>query len=642
MIGALGGVLDYLVITQNFGHSQLMKPVVEKSETVLEIDQHTRKNLEINVSLAGEQKGSLFDILNICSTSLGSRLLSRRLNTPLTKEKEIKLRLQVTEFLFVNANLTDKLRVFMNDCPDFDRAFSRISLNKQNFKEILKVKKGIFIANEVQQVFNLVKKEKMIPSYLNGVLDRIDDFTDILHFLDNAISEDLVEHSNHSSNIKPNFSEKLDKLRMSISEGAKIIRDLENELIIETGISSLKIKNNNVLGYFIELTSKGAELLKKNEAGDNLIHRQSTANTARYTTSKLLEIETSLNSASREILEFERVVFNEIKEKLQEFSSSIRESAHAVAEIDFFCTLANISRERKWVEPEISNQRVLSIIGGRHPVLEEQALEKSLGTFIPNNCQLIYDKCLIYLITGPNMAGKSTYLRQNALIIILAQVGCFVPAEKAEIGIVDRIFSRVGASDDLSQGHSTFMVEMLETATILNLATEKSFVILDEIGRGTSTFDGLSIAWATLEHLHYTNKCRTLFATHYHELTFLEQELDLLKNMTVKIKEHNQSLIFLHQIVPGSSNRSFGIKVAELAGVPKSVIERASEVAQTLEEENKIFDVNESFSKNEPHQKLETISVNVATVDFIRNLELDDISPKESLHILYKIQREIY
>ena len=374
------------------------------------------------------------------------------------------------------------------------------------------------------------------------------------------------------------------------------------------------------------------------------MHRQTTANTVRFTTNKLISLENKINNANPRIEEIEQRIFRKIQQSLLNLSSEVRSSALALGELDFFSSLGLISREENWVKPEISDDKVLEIIEGRHPVVENHIKGKIKGSFIPNDCKLNDNKTILNLITGPNMAGKSTFLRQNALIIILAQFGSFVPAKKAKIGIADRVFSRIGASDDLSHGHSTFMVEMLETATILNQATENSFVILDEIGRGTSTFDGLSIAWATLEHLHNKNNCRTLFATHYHELTVLDKELPLLSNMTVKIKEYEGELIFLHKIVEGSSSQSFGIKVAKLAGIPEIVTERANNILKSLEKNSKRKDNKRNLiirSYQEKNKKNEKEKSQSKIEDLIKSLNIDEISPKESLHFLYKIQKEL-
>ena len=640
MIGALGAILDYLSITQSGNNLQLMKPILEKKSSILEIDQHTRKNLEINLSLMGEKKGSLVSVLDKTITSFGSRLLESRVNAPLAERKPIIERLSVTNYFFSNPQKTESLRVFLNGCPDFERAFSRLNFYKNNINDFLIIKKGIIVASKVRDQFIRDGKEHY-PRKLKEIIETIYDFDDILILIKKILSEKPLEIGSKISHINFEYDPDLDNLRNMLNENEIFIKKLEEELILITNISSLKIKQNNVLGYFLEVTSKNAELIFEKEFDKDFIHRQTTANTVRFTTNKLISFENKINSSTSKIDEIESRIYRKLKEELLNLRSEIRSAALALGELDFFSSLGMKAGEENWVKPKIYLDKMLEICEGRHPVVEKNVKEKNDISFIPNDCNLNFKNTLINLITGPNMAGKSTFLRQNALIIIMAQLGSFVPATEAKIGIVDRVFSRIGASDDLSQGHSTFMVEMLETATILNQATENSFVILDEIGRGTSTFDGLSIAWATLEHLHNKNNCRTLFATHYHELTVLEKELPFLTNMTVKIKEHDGELIFLHKVIDGFSNQSFGIKVAKLAGIPEIVIDRAFHILASLEknstwkDEHKKAVMQDKLKINKKEKSKSEIE------DLIKSLNIDEISPKESLHLLYKIQQEL-
>ena len=534
MIGSLGAILDYVEITKIGSNLRLKRPFVEKKRSILEIDENTRKNLEINNSLAGDKKSSLLNILNKTCTNFGYRLLEHRLNAPLTDFKLINRRLLITKFFYENPTLSIQLKEILKLCPDFERALSRLAFYKNSFQDLITLKEGIKTSLRIKKFFNEKSINLTYPIKLIEILNSFSDFKKIDNILDNAISEKSYQIGDQLSQINYGYSAELDQLRDILLKSEKYISDLESSLIKETKISSLKIKKNNVLGYFIEVTSRNADNILKDENSHLFYHRQTTANTYRFTNNELISIENKINTASIKISELEYKIYDDLKKLFLDFEYEIRLSADSIGELDFYLSLGFVSREENWVKPIITKNNELFIVQGRHPIVEKNVNQNSEFSFIPNDCNLDDKKNIINLITGPNMAGKSTFLRQNALIVILGQMGCYVPANEAKIGIVDRVFSRIGASDDLSQGHSTFMIEMLETATILNQATEKSFVILDEIGRGTSTSDGLSIAWSTLEYLHEKNKCRTLFATHFHELTVLDQSLPKLSNLTVK------------------------------------------------------------------------------------------------------------
>ena len=644
MIGSLGAILDYIEITKIGTNLSLKRPVVEKKKSFLEIDENTRKNLEINKSILGEKKSSLINILNKTSTNFGYRILDNRLNAPLTDLNQIKERLLLTEFFYENYILATELKEILRICPDFERSFSRLAFYKNSFQDLLTIKKGIKISLKIKKFFKDKKNQIAFPKKLYEILNSFSDFLDLDQTLNVALSENDYEIGNQISYINYGYNLDLDKSRDILLKSEKYISDLEKKLIQETKISSLKIKKNNILGYFIEVTSRNADYLLNNKDSKVFIHKQTTANTYRFTNDDLASLENHINTSSLKISELEFKIFNELKNKVLVYESDIRSAADSIGELDFFLSLGFVSKEENWVKPEISNNNELTIISGRHPIVEKNVNIKGETSFIPNDCNLDGKKNIINLITGPNMAGKSTFLRQNAIIIILAQMGCYVPANQAKIGVVDRVFSRIGASDDLSEGHSTFMIEMLETATILNQATEKSFVILDEIGRGTSTVDGLSIAWATLEYLHKNNKSRTLFATHFHELTVLERTLPKLCNLTVKIKELEDNIIFLHKIIKGKANHSFGIEVAKLAGIPIEVIERSKSLLEDFEKDSKTNSSN--LKKQEPkilikkssYEKKPGIS---KSDNLIKSLNIDEITPQEALHILYKLQTSI-
>ena len=644
MIGSLGAILDYLEITKTGSNLSLKRPIVEKKTSVLEIDENTRKNLEINKSIMGEKKSSLISILNKTSTNFGFRILENRLNAPLTDLNQINERLLITQFFYENSFLASDLKEILTICPDFERAFSRLAFYKNSFQDLLTLKRGIKTSLKIKKFFNERKNKHTFPLKLSEILKSFSEFLDLDKILNAALSDNSFEIGNQISYVNYGYNLDLDKSRDILSKSEKYISDLESRLIQETNITSLKIKKNNILGYFIEVTQRNVDTLLKNGEKKVFIHRQTTANTYRFTNDDLVLLENQINTASLKIDELELKIFNELKNLFLDYEIEIRSSADSIGELDFFLSIGIVSKEENWVKPEISNSNELTIISGRHPVVEKNVNLKGETTFIPNDCNLDSKKNIINLITGPNMAGKSTFLRQNAIIIILAQMGCYVPANHAKIGVVDRVFSRIGASDDLSEGHSTFMIEMLETATILNQATEKSFVILDEIGRGTSTLDGLSIAWSTLEYLHKNNKSRTLFATHFHELTVLEKILPKLCNLTVKIKELEDNIIFLHKIIIGKSNHSFGIEVAKLAGIPMKVVERSKSLLKDFERGSKINSLNlkkqvsNNFVKKNTYEKESKIS---QSENLIKSLNIDEITPKEALHILYKLQTSI-
>ena len=644
MIGSLGAILDYIEITKIGTNLSLKRPVVEKKKSFLEIDENTRKNLEINKSILGEKKSSLINILNKTSTNFGYRILDNRLNAPLTDLNQIKERLLLTEFFYENYILATELKEILRICPDFERSFSRLAFYKNSFQDLLTIKKGIKISLKIKKFFKDKKNKIALPKKLYEILNSFSDFLDLDQTLNVALSENDYEIGNQISYINYGYNLDLDKSRDILLKSEKYISDLEKKLIQETKISSLKIKKNNILGYFIEVTSRNADYLLNNKDSKVFIHKQTTANTYRFTNDDLASLENHINTSSLKISELEFKIFNELKNKVLVYESDIRSAADSIGELDFFLSLGFVSKEENWVKPEISNNNELTIISGRHPIVEKNVNIKGETSFIPNDCNLDGKTNIINLITGPNMAGKSTFLRQNAIIIILAQMGCYVPANQAKIGVVDRVFSRIGASDDLSEGHSTFMIEMLETATILNQATEKSFVILDEIGRGTSTVDGLSIAWSTLEYLHKNNKSRTLFATHFHELTVLERTLPKLCNLTVKIKELEDNIIFLHKIIKGKANHSFGIEVAKLAGIPIEVIERSKSLLEDFEKDSKTNSFN--LKKQEPKSSIKKSSYEKKSgisksENLIKSLNIDEITPQEALHILYKLQTSI-
>ena len=442
--------------------------------------------------------------------------------------------------------------------------------------------------------------------------------------------------------IAPGFDEDLDESRKLRDEGRGVIAGMQSEYVELTGIQSLKVKHNNVLGYFVEVTSTHADKMLSAPLNETFKHRQTTANQVRFTTVPLSEMETRILNAGDRALEIEKRLYDSLKQAILDRADGIGQVARALAEMDLATALADLARGEDWCRPKVDDSRALEIEGGRHPVVE-QALRKAGEAFIANDCAL-GDDSDIWLLTGPNMAGKSTFLRQNALIALLAQAGSYVPARSAHVGMVSQLFSRVGASDDLARGRSTFMVEMVETAAILNQADDHALVILDEIGRGTATYDGLSIAWATLEHLHETNRCRALFATHYHELTNLSDKLNRVDNATVAVKEHDGEVIFLHEVRRGAADRSYGVQVAKLAGLPESVVERARIVLDALEQgereggtaQKALIDDLPLFSATPPPapSPARTSPVEERLADVLP----DELSPREALDLVYELK----
>ncbi len=649
MIGAMGSIIDYLQITQIGKSVVLNSPILETHSTIMEIDPATRRNLEITKSLSGDIKGSLLDCLDKTITSNGKRLLESRLSAPLTNINNINERLDAVEFFLENESTTTKVRELLKKCPDFGRALSRLALHRGTSQDLISVKNGLIVSREL--ALEVFSENSQTPPLVQRIVDNISAFKTLIDLLESSLTEKPVVIADKVSNIAEGYNVQLDKYRRILSDSGDIIIKMQLALAEETKIPSLKIRHNNVLGYFIDLTIKNAEKLSETYLSEKFIHRQTTANSKRFTSHHLSEIERDIRSADMKSSELENSIFYEIKSSVVANASTINAAAKSLAELDFFASLAEVSKCENWIRPVLSNGTTFEVINGRHPIVESSLKSKSNNSFISNNCELKETEKRILLLTGPNMAGKSTYLRQNAIIALLSQVGSFVPAEKAHIGVIDRIFSRIGAADDLAHGHSTFMMEMIETATILNQASEKSFVILDEIGRGTATYDGLSLAWSILEYLHDKNNCRSLFATHYHELTSLEKTLKHLCNFSIDVKEFEGELIFLHKVTEGSAKSSYGIQVAKLAGLPSIVTDSAAKILSKLEENSKQKEAFTSLDKDEkgpeyihyaPKPEIEYKSstiINNTVLKSLENKNLDEISPLEALEILYEIKK---
>ena len=621
---ASGVLLYYLRYTFKHDIPQLRDIKTEQDTPFLEIDKSTISSLEIIDTINGEKNNSLFKIINKTLTASGSRLLKKRLLAPSYNKDEIIRRQKIAEFFYLNKTFKKNIKNNLDKINDFERSLSRISLNSINPKELLVLGENLKIILEIKsEIINFKNSEKSIKTLAEKI--RIDE--NLIFEILNAIQKSVVYENKNNDFIKRGYNNELDKVKdIQNTSGDKII-EFQLKYIKLTKINSLKIKYNKVLGYHIEIRTNH---LEKINLFNEFIHRQTTAQTVRYTTKELLDLEIKINQANKLINELEIDIYLFLKKQILKENNNIFQMSDFIAQLD----IANMTADQKilynYSIPKIEDNRKLLITNGRHPVVEKTL--PLILDYTSNDCEL--DDGNIWLITGPNMAGKSTFLRQNAIIIILAQTGLFVPAEKTEIGLVDKIFSRVGASDNLSQGQSTFMVEMMETASILNRATEKSFIIFDEVGRGTSTYDGLAIAWAILEYLLEKLKAKVLFATHYHELTSLSKKSIQIKNYKMEIKEWNNEIIFLYKIVQGEANKSYGLEVAKLAGLPKYLIFKANKILNSFEKKINSKKLKISNCKNKENKDNE-----VLLESYINNLDLNKMTPLDALETLFDIQK---
>ncbi|MFK5996936.1 MAG: DNA mismatch repair protein MutS [Rhodobacterales bacterium] len=641
-LSCLGAIVDYLDITQKGKLPLLRPPIQESSGAGVHIDAATRRNLELTRALSGEKSGSLLHAIDRTITGAGARLLEFRLTNPATDLGLINGRLDCVGYFEKHAKGRDLTREVLKRVPDISRALSRLSLDRGGPRDLVAVKNGLLQANLFLQEFTA----QDLPADLQITFQNLKTNPDIVALLSSAIHDAPPLLVRDGGFVKTGYHAELDELRKLRDDGRKVILGLQADYAQKTGITALKIKHNNVLGYFIETPATHAQKMLGAEFSDSFIHRQTTANAVRFTTLELSGLETKILNAGGRILEIEKQIFLDVTRFLIDNAAEISTCAKALAEIDVNAAFADLAISEGWVRPELTNGLEFNIQAGRHPVVEMALRKQANGHFVANDCDLsagVENSKPVWLLTGPNMAGKSTFLRQNALIAILAQIGSPVPATSAKIGIVTQIFSRVGASDDLARGRSTFMVEMVETAAILNQAGARALVILDEIGRGTATYDGLSIAWATLEHLHDVNKCRCLFATHYHELTSLSDKLAGLTNATVAVREWEGDIIFLHEVRKGAADHSYGVQVAKLAGLPAAVVDRARAILEKLEagDQNKaaanaLFDELPLFSA----LPSATVAHKPSAVDaFLADITPDDLSPRQALELLYQMKK---
>ena len=631
-IAAMSAVAEYLDITQRGNLPLLRPPVRETQKSAMQIDAATRRSLELTHALAGGRQGSLLACIDRTVTAGGARLLERRLASPSCDLAIITARQDAVAFMLDQTRLCDDIRDALRGTHDLDRALSRLALDRGGPRDMAAIR------NTMVQAARLPVHHNM-PPLLADVARDLAGHDDLLALLDAALIAEPPLLARDGGFIAAGYDAELDEARKLRDEGRSVIAGMQADFIAQTGITSLKIKHNNVLGYFIETTATHAEKMLAPPLNDSFIHRQTTANQVRFTTVELSEIETRILNAGGHALEIEKRLYSSLKDAILAQAGPLGALARALAEVDLATALAHLARTENWVRPKLDDSRAFAITGGRHPVVE-MALQKQGAPFVANDCTL--SDARVWLLTGPNMAGKSTFLRQNALLAILAQMGGFVPATAAHIGIVSQIFSRVGASDDLARGRSTFMVEMVETAAILNQADDRALVILDEIGRGTATYDGLSIAWATLEHLHDVNRCSALFATHYHEMSALSAKLDGVENATVTVKEWDGDVIFLHEVKRGTADRSYGVQVARLAGLPQVVVDRAKVVLEALEKGEReggrkafVDDLPLFAAMPAPPPVKQQVSEVEARLKAVLP---DELTPKEALALIYELR----
>ena len=578
-LSAFAALLKYIEITQIGQKPVLRPPRRAGGNSLLMIDAATRANLELVRSLGGRKQGSLLFAIDRTATSAGARELANRLSSPLVSAPEINARLDAVAFLIDRQMLRAQLRDVLKAAPDIARALSRLSLGRGGPRDLGALHDGLGAARDLARRLG---EADGAPAEITAILTRLAaEDGGLYDQLAAALAEELPHLKRDGGFIRSGFRADLDENRASRDNSRGVIATLQTRYANETGIKALKVRHNNILGYFIEVTANTAGPLLKAPHSERFRHRQTMANAVRFTTEELASAEARIMGAAERALAIELECFDTLSSLAVANEHALCSMAAALAELDVYAALAELAEEQNYARPDVDASSAFRIEGGRHPVVEQALKKARSGPFIANDCDL--SKRRLWLVTGPNMAGKSTFLRQNALIAILAQMGSYVPARSAHIGVADRVFSRVGASDDLARGRSTFMVEMVETAAILNQATDRSVVILDEIGRGTATFDGLSIAWAAVEHLHDINKSRALFATHYHELTEVADKLDGATNVTVSVKEWKDNIVFLHEVVAGAADRSYGIQVAKLAGLPPALISRARQVLAKLE-----------------------------------------------------------
>ncbi|MEL6692956.1 MAG: DNA mismatch repair protein MutS [Pseudomonadota bacterium] len=645
-LGACGLLLDYLSLTQAGAEIRLDPPKRSAKTSALSIDPATRASLEIDTALNGSRQGTLLDTVDRTLTSPGARLLASRLARPETDQDEITARYDSVEYFLANEHLRDAIRTRLKSAPDLERARSRIRLGRGGPRDLAAI--GAALKAGEAAVAETSRAQTNPPRLIETALDALTlsdqpDLAALTSDLGQALSEDLPTLARDGGFVATGWDAALDEARSLKSDSRQIIAELQTRYSDETGISALKIKFNNVLGYFIDVPARHADPMMQAPLAETFIHRQTLASNVRFSTAELSELAGKISRADDIAKGRELDVFEQFCQRIETLSDSLNAAALALAELDTASANAEWAHECQAVRPALSSDPVFHAEGLRHPVVEA-SLRKQGDGFTANDTLLDASGSQgprLALVTGPNMAGKSTYLRQACLAVILAQAGLYVPARALTMGLADRVFSRVGASDDLSRGRSTFMVEMVETAAILTQATQHSFVILDEVGRGTSTYDGLAIAWAAVEHLHNTNKCRALFATHYHELTGLAEDLGAATNLSLRAKEWKDELVFLHDVQSGPADRSYGVQVAKLAGLPARAVRRAEQVLKKLEAAPDAVETLPLFAAAvEEAEEIGDAAPHPA-LDLLDTIDPDTLTPRDALDLIYRLKTNL-
>ncbi len=637
-LAACGALVDYVELTQKGKFPHIKPPLQQAGTEVMSIDAATRRNLELTRTMNGDKQGSLLAVIDRTITGAGARKLSADISSPLTQVTKIHNRLDMTDYFVRDDTRRENLRAILRRCPDMERALTRLSLGRGGPRDMAAIRDGLSETANLRAILTT----DPLDTEINGITSATEQLgfhAEIVEEFTRALSAELPLLARDGGFIAKGYRPDLDEFKVLRDESRRHIANLQAKYADMSKVPALKVKHNNVLGYFIEVTPRFADNM-----GDDFIHRQTMANAVRYTTVELGELEGKISRAADRAVALELELYELLVGKIKDWGTQILQAAEAMAILDVAASHGELAKEQDYARPQVDDSLQFDIEGGRHPVVEAALEAGNEGAFMANNCCLSDDNRL-WLLTGPNMAGKSTFLRQNALIAVLAQIGAYVPAKNAHIGVVDRLFSRVGAADDLARGRSTFMVEMVETASILNQAGERALVILDEIGRGTATFDGLSIAWATVENLHDINKCRGLFATHYHELTALSSRLNSLSNHSMKVREWKGEVIFLHEVGSGSADRSYGIQVAKLAGLPKAVVKRAESVLSHLEEKDQ-HSATTKLANDLPlfASVVEEVSMPSANSgpsaaeEKLKEINVDDISPRDAHSLLYELK----
>jgi DNA mismatch repair protein MutS len=631
-VSASGAILHYLRDTQKSALDHLDRPsFYDRSDSMI-LDAVTVRNLELLEPLfAGESKEStLIYVLDQTSTGMGGRLLRQRLLRPCLQLEEIEARLDALQETLQATIARSEIRKLLGSVLDLERLLAKLTLGTAGPRELMALGRSLEIVPKLKE-----RAAAFESARLKGISSALDDIPELRDRILSAIADEPPPNLSDGGTIRAGFHAELDELRDISRNSRQYIAEIELRERGRTGIQSLKVRFNNVFGYYIEISKSNLQ-----HAPSDYERKQTLVNAERFTTPELKELESKILDAEEKMLALEREIFQQLRLFAAEHASRIRQTAAAIAELDVTCALAQVAAENRYIRPGFSDSGEIRIVAGRHPVIEKLT-EKDATRFIPNDLYFDTESQFIAVITGPNMGGKSTYLRQAAAIVILAQTGSFVPADSAMLSIVDRVFTRIGAADNLARGRSTFMVEMTETAVILNTATSRSLVVLDEIGRGTSTYDGLSLAWAVIEHIHRRIRARTLFATHYHELTELADQLPGVRNLHVSVKEAGDQVIFLRKVAPGCADRSYGIEVARLAGLPVSVIERAREIL-SLHEKSEQAVTEELTPRASTGVQIQMFQpVNYEIAERIRNLKLDELRPIEALQLLNELQREL-